>query len=284
MEFLLKQAARYPLLTPCQEVILGRKIRAWQDWPDGPELAPKRIKRAGKQALDRFVLSNIKLAYSIARRYAHSNVSIEDLTQAAIEGLIAAYLRFKPELGYRSSSYSTWYARQAIQSAIQQSNIIRLPSSMGDILTRLSRCRRLHREKFGQDPTEQQLADAAGISIEQMRNVLHHAKRTDVISLDAKREGDESTLHDIASDGASLERELHLRDIRHQLREAIASMPSVQMRFVVTHRYLADQKATLDQLGLQLNLGRTAIQLLEKEGIQRLVEPLKHHSLQEAYA
>jgi RNA polymerase primary sigma factor len=269
-EFLLRQSTRYPLLTPLQEVLLGRQIRAWRDHPDGPDLAPLKIRRTGKRALDRFVCSNIRLAYTIARRYENRGVPMEDLLQSAIEGLILAYQRFKPDLGYRSSSYATWYAKQGCQLAVaKMGSAVRLPLTVNEQLRRIYISREVFREKNGREPTEAELSSASGLDCQTIRNARDVANDCTATSLDRLAESGE---HPTAP--SSLDRQLHMLHCHENLRQHIAALGDPQTRAVLMLRHLAGDPQSEVRIAQALNLNRQTVARLEREGLAQLARRL----------
>jgi RNA polymerase primary sigma factor len=286
VDHLLRAAARYPLLTPYQETILGRSIRAWQDWPDGPDQAPLKIRRAGKRALDRFVCSNIRLAHSIARRYTGRGVPLEDLTQSAIAGLIKAYTRFRPEMGYRSSSYACWYARQACQLAVaQQAGVLRLPAAVIENLGRLVRSREILLRRLGRSPTSAEWAAQAEMPQETLESMRATLRLADVLSLDVTYEGG-VTLADFCMSEESPGAHLHRQDCLNRLRELLETLDDLPTRLILRLRHLEEDPPSLVRIAQLLHLNRETVQRLEREGLEKLRAPLEHerHDLLEALA
>lgn len=277
MQRLLAAADRFPLLTAVQEVELGRAIRAWQDHPDGPDGAPPRIRRSGKRALDRFVCSNIRLAHHIARRYADRGVPIEDLTQAAIEGMINAYRKFRPELGYRSSSYAIWYGRQACQTILaSMGQALRLPVHQCDTLNRLIRLRADFIQAHRREPTTAELAKAADMTAEQLREFRELINRARAISLTsiANSRDEEGTFTEAGLDASERPTDcaldaLHRHDTWGELADCIdsSSLFTEQQRFILRERYLSDTPMSRMRLGQVLHLSSSLVTRLEDQAL-----------------
>jgi RNA polymerase primary sigma factor len=284
---MLKAAARYPLLTPLQEVELGRAIRAWQDHEGGPDAAPPRVRRAGKAALDRFVVCNIRLAHHIAKRYAQRGVPLEDLMQASIVGMIEAYRKFKPELGYRSSSYAIWYARQACQQVIAvMGQTLRLPVHTCDALSKVARASRQFHEQHGRRPSSAELAAAAGMSAKQLLQLNELVARSRMTSLDAtlRRVGagpdamtvmeataDHGELGLSEADECAIER-LHRKDVADWLRQCLEGSPDLddQQRFILRQLYLSDEPPNMVRLAYLLNMNRSTLLQVERDALATL--------------
>lgn len=135
-------ARRYPLLTPAQELQLGRLVREWQDWPGGPDAAPAAVRRRGLRAREKFVLCNLRLLMSNIRPYLNrmvdSGLEIDDLYQEAVVGLTRAVELFDPKSGYKFSTYSTWWIRQAFGRVLSgRQLLVRVPTPVHSALVRL---------------------------------------------------------------------------------------------------------------------------------------------------
>lgn len=289
LDHLLASAARRPLLTPTQEIELGRLIRAWQDWPDGPDSAPPDVIKRGRRALDRFLTANIRLAYFCARKYEGRGVPLADLTQAALIGLRTAYLRFQPELGNKSSSYAIWYGRQACQLAVaREAGSIRLPVGVTETLRKVTRVtHRLHAEN-GRLPTLEEVAQEAGMGVAELRQLKADCRAVSPISLDDtnlychsanQRTTGRGLIDLVALSGADDPQEAVIRDnLAVTLREAIATHPELtpQQRYILQCRYLGDDKPpSLPSLASKLNLKRETVRAMERQALRILKRHLE---------
>lgn len=276
LDFLLDQAARHPLLTAKQEIELGRQIRAWQDHPDGPEQAPERIRRRGERALHKFLLCNLRLAHYVARRYSNRGVDMADLMQAASEGLLVAYKRFKPAMGYRSSSYAVWWAQQACQVLVaQQGNGLRLPTTVSEQLRKVSRVTQLLFEQHGREPTPDEIEVAAGLRKGQLQELRAGGRRADVRSLDAalvEGTGTTTTLLDVVAITNDPAEAMERRELQRLLHQAIATSTALtpQQRVVLQCRYLNLEPPSIARLASQLNMNRETLRRMERQALRIL--------------
>jgi RNA polymerase sigma factor (sigma-70 family) len=275
---MLKSAARYPLLTPLQELELGRAIRAWQDHPDGPDGAPERIRKAGKRALDRFVVCNIRLAHHVARRYSDRGVPLEDLMQASLIGMMEAYRKFKPELGYRSSSYAIWYARQSCQQILaQMGQTLRLPVHTCDAIGRVARCRRVFIEEHGRAPSQAELSAACGMSEKQLAQLNDLVARSRMVSIDAQVRGSDGAAMAPASGGdlplCAIDG-LHQSDMAQHLRQVLESHEGLcgQQRFILRQLYLEQEPPNVVRLAYLLHMSRASVIDLKQRALDALKE------------
>lgn len=277
IDYLLDQAARHPLLTPQQEIELGRAIRAWQDHSDGPDGAPPAVQRRGRRALNQFLSCNLRLAHYVARRYANRGVPMEDLMQAAAEGLLTAYKRFDPAKGYRSSSYAVWWGQQACQVIVaQQGSGLRLPTTVSEQLRKVARATTVLTEQLGREPTAAEVEAAAGLKTGQLQELKEGGRRADVRSLDAVlRDGNGSgnaTLLDVTSAGCDPAATLELQELQRLLRELVNTTSALtpQQRVLIQCRYLTDNPPSIARLASQLNMNRETLRRMEKTALRIL--------------
>ena len=177
----LREAGRHPLLTAAQEIALAR-----------------RIERGDLAAKERLVTHNLRLVVSIARRYPPGeHLTLADLVQEGVLGLIRAAEKFDWRKGFRFSTYATLWIRQAIQRGIaDRGRPIRLPTNVELRERKVARARTALTLRLGREPTDEEVAEAAGVGLERIAE-LQAAARV-VASLDRPLEGgDEATLGDL---------------------------------------------------------------------------------------
>src|SRR5215217_3793260 len=179
LQLFLNEAARYPLLTAAEEV----------------ELA-KRIERGDKDAKDRMVNSNLRLVVSIAKKYQGHGISLLDLIQEGIIGLIRAVEKFDWRRGFKFSTYATWWIRQAVQRGVaNKSRTIRIPVHIVEREQKISRAERELTTKLGRPPTDNEVAEAAKLPLKQVREVREAARA--VVSLDRPMADSETSLGEL---------------------------------------------------------------------------------------
>src|SRR5438034_5929619 len=166
LQLFLNEAGRYKLLTADEEVTLA-----------------KRIERGDKAAKDLMVNSNLRLVVSIAKKYQGHGLSLLDLIQEGIIGLIRAVEKFDWRRGYKFSTYATWWIRQAVQRGVaNKSRTIRIPVHILERETKIARAERELLVELDRQPTEEELAKRTTLPLKQVREVRKAARA--VTSLD----------------------------------------------------------------------------------------------------
>src|SRR6516225_1844948 len=154
---LLAHSRRYPLLTPAQEIDLAQ-----------------RIERGDLHAKELLVNSNLRLVASNARRYQNQGLPLADLVQEGMLGLIRASEKFDWRKGFRFSTYATLWIRQAIQRGLENSaRTIRLPVHVAQRSRKIGRIEREMSVRLGREPTLEEIAKEAGLTVEDIEEVHH---------------------------------------------------------------------------------------------------------------
>jgi RNA polymerase primary sigma factor len=257
LQLFLNEAGRYPLLTAAEEV----------------ELA-KRIERGDMAAKERMITSNLRLVVSIAKRYQTQGITLGDLVQEGVIGLIRATEKFDWRKGFKFSTYATWWIRQAVQRGVaNKSRTIRIPVHVVEREQKVSRAERELLAKSGEQPTDEEVANHAKIPLSQVKEVREAARA--VASTDAPigTDGDASLGDLFAATGPSTEDEADatLRD--DAVRRAVAKLPERQ-RDVIALRFglVGEGPTSLEAIGKQLGITRERVRQIEAEALRRLSE------------
>jgi RNA polymerase primary sigma factor len=267
LQLFLNEVRKYPLLTAQEEV----------------ELA-KRIERGDIDAKERMITSNLRLVVSIAKKYQGQELSLLDLIQEGIFGLIRASEKFDWRRGYKFSTYATFWIRQAIQRGLaNKARTIRIPVHIGQRERKIARAERELSTKLGRDPTEEEVAAAAEITPEEVAEI-RAAART-ITSLDRPvGEGEETAFGELLpSDAPQPDEEVRLSLEQETLRRAVGELPDRE-REVVKLRYgiNGDEPTPLRETGRRLGLSYERVRQLEENALERLAERREIDALREA--
>lgn len=181
----LGEIGRYQLLTPEQELTLGRKVQALvvlqercQDaGGQGPgcvyDVLERRTIRLGQRARQHMITANLRLVVNLAKRYQNKGLDLLDLIQEGSLGLTRAVEKYDPTRGHRFSTYAYWWIRQGLNRALStQSRAIRIPTNVNEQLTRLRAARARFLQANGMVPKASQLAQLLPMPLDQVEELL----------------------------------------------------------------------------------------------------------------
>jgi len=235
------------------------------------ELA-RRKDEGDEEAKRRLIESNLRLVMSITRNYTKATVPLLDLIQEGNLGLIRAVEKFDYRLGFKLSTYATWWIRQAITRALaDQGRTIRLPVHVADQVRRLLRARRQLAQKLNHEPTLAELARETQQSEERVRELLELMENP--VSLETPVGDGESLYGDLIEDVHSLApHEQSAQQARgRELAEALEQL-NPRMRRVLSLRFGLDGESpqTLEEVGTQLGITRERVRQLETRALREL--------------
>ena len=267
LQLFLNEIGRHRLLTPDEEIELAR-----------------RIERGDMAAKDRMINANLRLVVSIAKKYQGSELTLLDLIQEGILGLIRAVEKFDWRRGYRFSTYATWWIRQAVERGMDaKSRTIKLPINLVRNQRKIARAESALAAKLDRAPTDSELAAEAQVSIDDLR-ALRDAARA-VTSLDRPLgEGDDTAFGDLlAADTPAPEDLVHVSLSEQTLRRALAELPERE-RTVVELRYgIAGGNPTpLREIGNRLGITPERVRQIESKALGRLGRMRELEALRQA--
>jgi len=273
--WMLDGIGRSRLLAPDQEVRLGRTVRAWMDYPGGPEKAPAGVLKAGLQARGEMIRSNLRLVVHLAKKYRTRGLPLEDLVQEGSCGLQRAAEKFDPTTGYRFSTYAYWWIKQSLQRAVsQQISNIRLPFHVADRLARLTACTHRLTQQLGRPPSLEEAARAMNETKEQIRQLEQMSRFLSGASLDAQvKNGDDcSSLGELIEDERTQPMDaLEQVDVLAQLKKLMDTAKlSERERQVVRQRHCLQHPLTFEGISGSLGLSRERTRQIEQNAMRKL--------------
>jgi RNA polymerase primary sigma factor len=254
----LKEVSTHSLLTPPQEIELGRRARL------GDEDAVQELVRA-----------NLRFVISVAKKYQNRGVSLSDLIQEGNVGLVTAARKFDPDQGVKFISYAVWWIRQAILSALaNQCRSVRVPLNRASDLAKIFRERERLKQELRRDPTPHELSEATGLSPEIVESLqtLNAAE----IRLDAPiGDSDDSQLMDrfIADAAIMTEDEVEERLLSERIDRALDTLQPRDAKVLKLYFGLeGGREHTLEEIGDILGVTRERIRQLRDRALKRLRE------------
>ena len=323
----LSDIGQHPLLTGEEELELARRIEAGLqsgekldqavengedlDLDEQDDLEHQRIR--GKMAHDKLARSNLRLVVSVAKRYMNRGLNFLDLIQEGNLGLLRAVDKFDYRLGYKFSTYATWWIRQAISRAIaDQARTIRIPVHMVETINRQKRIQRNLQQELGRDPTFEELAmsmdfmDAEDVArirqaqesdatiepelerrLERATAKVQRIKRLsrEPISLDTPVGAEENSyvgdfIKDDSMPDPDVRATLHL--LKEQMDEILGGLGERERRVLVMRFGLEDDTPrTLEDVGQEFNVTRERVRQIEAKALRKLRHPLRSRKLRD---
>ncbi|WP_370797227.1 RNA polymerase sigma factor RpoD [Dialister hominis] len=269
----LKEIGSMRLLDSHEEIVLAKKVEKGS-LPDATDEDKKEADDAKKELADR----NLRLVVSIAKKYLGRGLQFLDLIQEGNLGLLKAVDKFDYTKGYKFSTYATWWIRQAITRAIaDQARTIRVPVHMVETINKLNRISRQLLQEKGREATNEELAEAMGISVEKIREVKKIAQ--DPISLETPiGEKEDSHLGDFIEDHETVAPDDAAGSIllREQIEELLQSLTDRERQVLELRFGLKDGKTrTLEEVGKYFDVTRERIRQIEGKALVKLKKSAK---------
>jgi len=256
----LREIGRVPMITHDREVELAQRIEA-----------------GDRDAMKQFILANLRLVVSIAKRYVGRGLTLLDLIQEGNIGLIRAVQRYDWRRGHRFSTHATWWIRQAISRAVaDKGRTIRLPVYVNTALNRIRRERQRLLQELGREPTEVELAEATGL--DPIRMVELQSAPGAPVSLELPvGEDEEQELGDVLADtdSASPEELATTQTLKDEVQRVLEAVLTPREQLVLQLRFgLGNGQAhPLEQVGRELGITRERVRQIEAGALAKLRQP-----------
>jgi RNA polymerase primary sigma factor len=256
----LREIGRVPMITHEREIELAQ-----------------RIESGDRDAMRQFILANLRLVVSIAKRYVGRGLTLLDLIQEGNIGLIRAVQRYDWRRGHRFSTHATWWIRQAISRAVaDKGRTIRLPVYVNTALNRIRRERQRLLQELGREPTEIELAEATGL--DPIRMIELQGAPGAPVSLELPvGEDEEQELGDVLADteSATPEELATTQTLKDEVQRVLESVLTPREQLVLQLRFgLGNGQAhPLEQVGRELGITRERVRQIEAGALAKLRQP-----------
>jgi len=260
----LKEIGFAPLLTADEEVFYARKLQ-----------------KGCEKSRHRMIESNLRLVVKISRRYVNRGLELLDLIEEGNLGLMRAVEKFDPELGYRFSTYATWWIRQTIERGLMnQTRTIRLPVHVVKEFNVYLRASRKLAQKLDHAPTPEEIAAEVDKPVANVLKILSLSERISSIDVPVA-DKEKSLVETIADDnGFSPENEIEEENLMDRLGEWLEQLPEKQREVLVRRFGLMHHKEeTLEQVGREIGLTRERVRQIQVDALRRLRDVLRKHGL-----
>jgi len=271
----LKEIGRNPLLSGSEEVKYANRIQAMMPLLEQDSLTAEEqeIFRQGQLAKQAVVKANLRLVVSIAKKYQHRGLSLLDLIQEGNIGVMRAAEKFDPSKGYKFSTYSYWWIKQAMTRAIaNQSRTIRLPIHITDKLNKVKSSTRKLAQELGRKPTEFEIAAELDISLERLRYIIQASHRAKPKSLNLTIDENQTELGQIlADDSASPTDFIFEQELSSQVRSLLDTLTPKQKDVIMLRFGLKDgQTKTYEQIGELCGISRESVRQIKNKALRLL--------------
>ena len=246
----LDRIAKIPLLTPTQELVLGRQVAAWMAIKDSEEELTKeqlRVKRCGLRAHRKMYEANLRLVVSLAKKYLPlcKNLELNDLIQEGNIGLMRAVDKFDYERGYKFSTYAYWWIRQSITRALnQQDSTIRMPTGHYELLYKIRSFCRSFEQIHERIATKAEICEEFRLTLESLDHMQNLAQGC--ISLNQTPLEDGGSLIDLLpSNGPTDEeiiRQMSLETLLYDLKPIMDQKLSKKEQEVIQLRFFSQEQ------------------------------------------
>ncbi|MCK9503301.1 MAG: RNA polymerase sigma factor RpoS [Porticoccaceae bacterium] len=252
----LREIGFAPLLTAEEEVYFGRLVQ-----------------RGDQKARKRMIESNLRLVVKISRRYTNRGLALLDLIEEGNLGLMRAVEKFDPELGFRFSTYATWWIKQTIERAIMnQTRTIRLPIHVLKRMNVYLRAARELTQRLDHDPSAEEIARLLNVPVEEVAKMLELNERVTSVDIPIGRSGDKTVVETIADEvSASPEEELEGEEISLEIEHLIEQLNDKQAEVIARRFGLRGyDPQTLEEVGAAVGLTRERVRQIQVESLRKL--------------
>jgi RNA polymerase primary sigma factor len=252
----LQEIGKVELISPEDEVILARKIKAGDN-----------------DALKKLVKANLRFVVSVAKQYQNQGITLPDLINEGNLGLMKAAQRFDETRGFKFISYAVWWIRQAILQALaEQSRIVRLPVNKIGSINRINRAFARLEQTYEREPSSQEIADMLEMIPDDVKEAMKTNGRT--VSMDAPISSEEdNTMYDLipSNDAPSPDRNLINESLAYEIERALCTLSPRESKVLKLYFGLGMKHPfTLEEIGEELSLTRERVRQIKEKAIKRI--------------
>lgn len=254
----LKEIRNIPLLTLQEERALTRRVR-----------------RGDEQARKMMIRANLRLVINIAKRYMYLGIPLLDLIEEGNLGLMKAVDKFKPQKGFRFSTYAAWWIKQSITRSIsEQGKLIRVPVYMNELIARWKKTKERLTQKLSRMPKDEEIAKKMKIS-EEKKEQINFWLSTKTASLEAPlSEEGESKVSDLVEDEAIAQPDTEIEHLLDRERvDSLLGIMTARERAVLDMRFGLNKDGkshTLAEVSVRLGLSRERVRQIEEKALKKL--------------
>ena len=268
MKLYMQNIGQYPLVTPQEEIVLAKKIKAGDE-----------------EARSRLIRSNLRLVVKIAHDFKGLGLPLLDLISEGNIGLMRAVDKFDPSKGAKLSSYAAWWIKQSMRRALSnQSRIIRIPTQSGQNLSKLKNARVKLVEKLGREPTDKELSEETKLP-ERTVTALRLAQITTISLHDPIQHGEDGEFRDIIPDEKSTSPDALVRD-EETLRNMLKLVDTLdeRERNILTLRFglNGEEPKTLEEVSQSIGRTRERVRQIQNYALEKLRKKLESCGLLES--
>jgi RNA polymerase nonessential primary-like sigma factor len=252
----LREIGFAPLLSAEEEIHFGRLVQ-----------------KGDPKARNRMIESNLRLVVKISRRYVNRGLALLDVIEEGNLGLMRAVEKFDPELGYRFSTYATWWIKQTIERAIMnQTRTIRLPIHVVKRMNSYLRAARELAQKLDHDPSAEEIARLLDVPVDEVSRMLELNERVTSVDIPIGRSGDKTVVETIADEsGGGPEEMLEEVEIAQEIENLLDQLSEKQSE-VLARRFglRGHDPQTLEEVGQAVGLTRERVRQIQVESLRKL--------------
>ena len=243
-----------------------------------------RIMAGDQEAKTILAEANLRLVVSIAKRYVGRGMLFLELIQEGNIGLMKSVEKFDVGKGFKFSTYATWWIRQAITRAIaDQARTIRVPVHMVETINKLARIQRQMTLELNREPSEEELAEKMGTSVEKIREIYKISQEP--VSLETPiGEEDDSHLGDFVPDERNMSPEEYATNemLKDEISEVLLTLTEREEKVIRLRFGLEDGKSrTLEEVGQMFGVTRERIRQIEAKALRKLRHPSRSRKLKD---